>query len=226
MSFTFAPFAFALLQAIGIHAGVLGRDGLITRPNFVSKAVLGRLRTGIRALEAFLRRVLILMALEIEHDLVYVHQPENMARAKAVMPRMKTYSLAIYPAGDRAGYSDNGQKFFDQSTCANTLEWDRDTAIRGPVLVPIGCWLERLDHLHALAKDPIAKARRLAFSLARSRHGLLMAPDENPRMLRRWGTEASAIHDAMAYQIMQKSRSRPPPLPPPRRGLKPTITLL
>ena len=88
MSFTFAPFAFALLQAMGIHAGVLVRDGLIMRPNFVSKAVLGRLRTGIRALEAFLRRILILMALEIEHDLVYVHQPENMARAKAVMPRI------------------------------------------------------------------------------------------------------------------------------------------
>jgi hypothetical protein len=60
MTFSLAPYAYARVLAAGIRDRVVARDGLILLPSFVSKAVLGHLRTGIRALEAFLRRRLIL----------------------------------------------------------------------------------------------------------------------------------------------------------------------
>jgi hypothetical protein len=221
MSFALASFTFALLQALGIHARVMGRDGLILRPRFVTKAIAARLRTGVRALEAYLRRVLVLMALEMEHELVAVHRPENLKRAKAKKPRLKTYSLRVYPPD-----TDGGQAYFERCLFQDyKVRTQVHDATCPPVTVPIERWLDRLDHLHALAKDPAAKARRLAYTLARCRHGILMAPDERDRKLRRWGLEASAIYDAMAMQIMTKSRARPPPLPPPWRGPKPTITV-
>lgn len=222
MTFALASFAVALLQALGIHARVMARDGLICRPAFASKAVLARLRTGVRALEAFLRRVLILMALEMEHDLVAVDRPENLARAKTLPPRAHKPVFVIYPAFYDAAPTDFADKFSDKKTGTDASICHRDAITSPPPAVPIGNWLDRLDLLHAITNDPIAKARRLAFSLARSRHGILMAPPEHPRRLRRWGTEPSAIYDAMGFQIMQKSRSRPPP---PRRGPKPMITV-
>lgn len=219
MSSGLTSFAFALLQALDIYTRVMARDGLFQRPEFVSRAIAGRLRAGVRVLEAYLRRVLVLIALELEHELVAVWRPENLARAKASLPRLKNYSLRIYPADKYAG-SPNFQNQYSHGPSASI------DASSPPIVVPIRHWLDRLEHLHTIAKDPTAKARRLAYNLARSRHGILMAPDEPPRKLHRWSREAAALYDAMAHQIMTKSRARPPPLPPPRRGPKPTITII
>ncbi len=221
MSLSLAPFVFALSQAVQLHARVIGNSDLMGRPGFVRKAVAARLRAGVRALEAFLRRVLILMALEIEPNLVALVWPENLARAKVRKVSLKNPSLRIYPNADRPQAYDFEQRF--DASCTSDLP--SHAAALAPVTVPIGRWLAQLDYLHAVIKDPIAKARRLAFSLARQRHGLLMAPYQNPRVMRGQGTECTAIFSAMAFQIMGKSRSRPPPLPPPRRGPKPMITV-
>lgn len=221
MSFSLAPFAFALLQALELYTRVMARDGLTLRPRFASKAISARLRVGVAALEAYLRRVLILMALEIEHELVAVVWPENLARAKAKLPRVKAFSLRIYPTDTNAG----PPHFEPVYSYENATSVDNHDATRPSIVVPIGHWLDRLDYLYALAKAPTAKARRLAFSLARSHHGILMAPYVPPRRLHHWGREVSALSDAMAFQIMTKSRLRPPPLPPPRRGPKPMITV-
>lgn len=218
MSFSLATFTFALLQALGLHARVMARDGLTLRPQFVSKAIAGRLAAGIRAMEAYLRRVLILMALEMEHELIAIERPENLARAKAKLPRVPKYAFKIYPADGPARQADFEHRL------AQGRKTIRDVTTP-PIVVPIGALMDRLDHLYALAKDPCAKARRLAFTLARSRHGILMAPHVPPRRLHRWGLEVSALSDAMAMQIITKSRSRPPPLPPPKRGPKPMITV-
>jgi hypothetical protein len=208
MSFSLAPFAFALLQALQLYARIMARDGLMARPDFVCKAVAKRLAAGVRALEAYLRRVLILMALEIEPGLAPVQRPENLARTKARVGRVRKPLLRIYP----------GKSQFD-------FDCGKSCVSRPFVeVVSIDHLMARLDNLEAIANDPVAKAQRLAFTLARRRHGLLIAPPAHPRLLRRWGSEISAIHDAMAYQIMQKSKTRPPPLPPPRRG-KPMITV-
>jgi hypothetical protein len=225
MSFNLATHIFALGQAVQLHARAIGKSELMGRPEFVRQAVAARLRAGVRALEAFLRRLLILMALEIEPDLIAVVRPENLARAKArKMPRAKKPFLQIYPMPDRPYSFDFGSMFgVLRAPCASDIH--SHAAILPPVTVPIGRWLEQLDYLHDIIKDPFAKARRLAFSLARQRHGLLMAPPQHPRVMRGQGTEATAIYDAMAFQIMAKSRSRPPPLPPPWRGPKPMITV-
>lgn len=222
MSFSLAPFIFALSQASQLRARVIGASELMGRPAFVRKAVAARLRQGVRALEAFLRRILILMALDIEPDLVAQIQPENLARAKGRKVRARKVFLRIFPTPNGAHTFDFKQRF--GAPCASGLP--SHAAALPPVTVPIGHWLQQLDYLQTIITDPIARARRLAFTLARSRHGLLMAPHQHPRVMRGCGTEPNAIYDAMAFQIMQKSRSRPPPLPPPRRWPKPMITVL
>jgi hypothetical protein len=222
MSFSLAPFTFALSQASHLRTRVIGASELMGRPAFVRKAVAARLRKGVRALEAFLRRILILMALDIEPDLVARLQRENLARAKERKVRARTAFLRIFPTPDGAHTFDFKQRF--GALCASDLF--PYAAALPPQTVPIGRWLVQLDHLQTIIGDPIAKARRLAFSLARRRHGLLMAPPQHPRVMAGCGTEPNAMYDAMAFQIMQKSRSRPPPLPPPRRWPKPMITCL
>jgi hypothetical protein len=64
MSFSLAPFTFALSQASYLRDRVLGASELLERVAFVRAALAARLRKGVRALEAFLRRILILMALD------------------------------------------------------------------------------------------------------------------------------------------------------------------
>ena len=222
MSFSLAPFIFALSQASYLRDRVLGVSELFGRPACVRKAVAARLRKGVRALEAFLRRILMLMALDIEPDLVAELQVENLARAKERAVRARKAFLRIFPTPNGAQTFDFKQRF--GAPCASELA--PHAAALPPVTVPIGHWLRQLDYLQTIITDPVAKAKRLAFSLARRHHGLLMAPDQHRRVMRGFGTEPNAIFAAMAFQIMQKSRSRPPPLPPPRRWPKPMITRL
>jgi len=222
MSFSLAPFVFALSQASYLRDRVLGVSELLGRPALVRKAVAARLRSGVRALQAFLRRILILMALDMEPDLVAKDQTENLARAKGKKVRVNRPFLRIFPAPQKGRRLD----FKPQFGAPRPSEPSPYAAALPPVTVPIGRWWRQLDYLQTIIHDPVAKARRLAFSLARCHPGLLMAPDQNRRVMRGCGTEPTSLFDAMAFQILQKSRSRPPPLPPPRRWPKPMITLL
>jgi hypothetical protein len=234
MSFNLAPHAVALSVAAQMSARVMGKSELMGRPQFVIKAVAARLRIGVRAVEAFLRRILILMALEMEPDLVFVLKPENMARKKEsdrLKLRAKKPYFRVYTMPDKPYYFDFDAKFpkaleLYQPHDFHTTDADTHAAAREPVKVDIANWLARLDQLQDIALNPIAKARRLARSLAKTRPGILRGPPQHHRVMRRQGTEAEAIYDAMAYQIMQRSRTRPPPLPSPRRGPKPSVTLL
>jgi hypothetical protein len=162
------------------------------------------------------------MALDIEPDLVAVIQSENLARAKERKVRTKKAFLRIFLTPGRAHTFD----FKQRSGAPRTSELSSHAATLTPVTLPIGHWWRQLDYLQTITNDPVAKARHLAFCLARRHHGLLMAPDQNRRVMRGCGTEPTSLFDAMAFQIMQKSRSRPPPLPPPRRWPKPMITIL
>ncbi|MEO0983092.1 MAG: hypothetical protein AAFX03_10620, partial [Pseudomonadota bacterium] len=54
---------------IALWSNVLTRDDAHLAPKVITKAAAKRLRRGIRALEAFVRRVLILLALELEPGL-------------------------------------------------------------------------------------------------------------------------------------------------------------
>jgi hypothetical protein len=66
----FASFAFLIATAQSLVAAVMTRDNLHLRPTLARQAVAARLRSGIIVLRAFLRRLIILMALELEWTLV------------------------------------------------------------------------------------------------------------------------------------------------------------
>ena len=201
MSFSPASFVFPLSQAVKLHAPVIGQSALLGRPEFVIKAVAARLRIGVRALEAFLRRLLILMALEMEHDLVFVARPENLARAKPPKLRAKMPLLAIYPMPDRPYYFDFEHQLNTSRALKAMSNARTHAAAVPPVLVPTHRWLAQLDYLETIAKDPIAKAQRLAFSLARRRHGLLMAPPAHPRVMQ------GKVQNAPPFMIQWRLKS-------------------
>jgi hypothetical protein len=94
-----------------------------------------------------------------------------------------------------------------------------------PVYVDMAGLYAQLDFLSGIAANPLAKAKRLAFHLARKRHGLFMAPSGPWRIAGRWGTQVSTYFELMAGDIITKSRNRPPPLPPPRTHW-PTVSVL
>jgi hypothetical protein len=81
----------------------------------------------------------------------------------------------------------------------------------------------KLDYLSKLAANPLSKAKRMAFHLARTYEGIIIAPKGPKRIADYWGTQVRAFYDAIAMSIMTQSRTRPPPLPPPRTCW-PTIT--
>jgi hypothetical protein len=79
--------------------------------------------------------------------------------------------------------------------------------------------------LSKIADNPYPKAKRLAFHLARNREGLILAQEGPKRIAGRWGTEIRAYYDTMPALIVDQSKNRPPPLPPPRNHW-PMITAL
>ena len=222
MPFDFTPHKYVLTQAMAIHGRVLGKDGLMYRPRLGTKAVAARLKTGLRALAAFLRRILILMALQMEPDLVHIQRPEPLPRRKGKKVfRVPGFRFQIYMTEHYGPLPD----FFDPSPW-DVPRYKAQIVRQHHTEVPLAALFHQLDQLCAIAKDPLAKARRLAFALARSKRGLLFPPPDNNVTMRRWGLEPSALYDAMGFKINENSRTRPPPLPPVRRGPKPSITRL
>ena len=97
----------------------------------------------------------------------------------------------------------NGDRFGGNATRSNAQQ-----VLAAPLLA-------RLFELCRLIEDPQARARRLAFHLARRRPGPLLAPDlATSRMPARFGTEISALYAGFASAIARLSQARPPPLGP------------
>jgi hypothetical protein len=209
-----STFAFLIATAQSLVAAVTTRDNLHLRPAVARKAVAARLRSGMILLRAFLRRLIIL-----EWTLVDVRGPMKRPHKR------KSKSLA--------GFSLQGLDAQSVSPWLNADGPDFKPVIKienahrhyGPVDVNMAKLYAQLDFLSKIAANPIAKAKRLAFHLARSHHGIIMAPAGPKRIAGRWGTQVSASYDAIAGDIMTKSRNRPPPLAPPRTHW-PTITAL
>jgi hypothetical protein len=70
-----STFAFLITTAQSLVAAVTTRDNLHLRPALARKAVAARLRSGMILLRAFLRRLIILMALEMEWHLIDTRGP-------------------------------------------------------------------------------------------------------------------------------------------------------
>lgn len=201
---------FAQRQGDLLVARVLSRDNIHLAPKALHRAAITRLRQGIRALEAFLRRLLVLMALELEPKLKpnQTERPITTNRAKS---DGKSHSFPIF-IGERAPpdiISDPWAK-----TAARHREYGQ--------MVPAGSLIAHFHYLKALLEQPEKRARHLAFQLARRRPGLVIPPGVNQKGVpNRYGTEVSALYDAMAQGIWNAGRARPPPIgpvpkPPPR----------
>jgi hypothetical protein len=196
---------------------VVMRDDAYLRPAFASQAMAKRLATGLRHVEAYLRRVLLIMALELEPTLVDVQRPlcrtpacKAKAKAKAaphfcILPKAPPPSYALLQAFEQRKERLEGHGIGD------------------PQPVDMARLYQRLNHLAIIIGDPLKRAQRLAFYLARKKPGPFFAPNSMLRPPGVWGTEARASFDALAYDIITRSKNRSPPLPPPQRA-PPNVT--
>lgn len=211
-----ASFAFLIATAQSLAAVVNTRDNVHLRQPMARKAVAVRFASGLRLLRAFLRRLIILIALELEWGLIdrrgAMKRPHGRKTAsscaKFTLKGLDTHKPSPWLNGDGPDFpTKDGQAQADST----------------PVPVNMARLYEEFEFLSGIAANPIAKAKRLAFVLARKHQGIIIAPEGPQRIAGRWGTQVRASYDAMAGSIMNQSRNRPPPLPPPRTHW-PTIT--
>ena len=199
-------------------AMVWTRDDLHLRPDFATRAVAERMRQGIRLVEAYLRRLLLIMALELEQTLVDPPKPPlGRPHGKPVPvrpPRFVVQDLRYSPFTGQVA-----------ATLEQARQARRDRPRHPPQPVPMACLYQRLVFLAGIAANPLKRATRLAWHLARSHEGLLLAPDHALRIPGRWGTEVSMTFRLMGHDVLALSRKRPPMLEP-RRWYGPSITAL
>jgi hypothetical protein len=215
-----ASFAFLIATAQSLVAAVTTRDNLHLRPPMSYKAVAVRLVSGMRVLRAFLRRLIILIALDMEWRLVDTRGAMKRPHKRKSKTSCAKLSLQGLDPDKPSPWLNGGSPQFKP-----VLKTDFTQADSTPVPIDMAKLYAQLEFLARIAADPTAKAKRLAFHLARNRPGIIMAPEGPQRIAGRWGTEVRASYDAMAGSIMTVSRTRPPPLPPPRTHW-PTITAL
>jgi hypothetical protein len=200
-----ATFAILIATAQSLVAAVTTRDDLHLRPALASKTVAARLVSGLRVLRAFLRRLIILIALEMEWTLVDARGPMQRPHGRKAAASSTRFAL----------------NYFGTYKAGPWLAGDRARR-KPPAPVHMGTLYAQLDYLAQIASNPVARAKRLAFHLARDHEGMIIAPEASRRIAGRWGTQVRASFDAMAAAILTKSRDRPPPLSP-RRTHWPTI---
>jgi hypothetical protein len=219
-----ASFAFLITTAQSLAAAVNTRDSLHLRPQTARKAVAARLASGLRVLRAFVRRLIILMALELEWGLVDKRAEMKRPHKRKSKPTLNISLKALDAQGPSPWLNGDGPQF--QPAIKNDHTQGHGSQGYGtPVDIDMTKLYAQLDFLSKIAANPAAKAQRMAFHLARTYEGIIMAPQGPARIAGRWGTQVSASFDAMAGAIITKSRKRPPPLMPLRTHW-PTINAL
>jgi hypothetical protein len=199
---------FLLVTVRALLDGVRVRDNVyLLRPAFGSRHMAGRLARGLAFVEAYLRRVLLIMALELEPTLVDVRGPMKRPHGRKGKG-ISAPHFCIFPKEEPPS-----------EVLLYALEQRKDIHARNgpPPPVAMGRLYQRLDQLCAIVADPLVRAKRLAFYLARNREGRIFAPDPMVRPPGYWSSEAKASFYSLAFDIENRSRTRPPPLPPPRR---------
>lgn len=188
-------------QGLLLHAGVLTRDNAHLGPRVLSRAAAARLRQGLRRIEAWLRRVILLLALALEPGLK-PRGGETVLAARPRRPRFGQWRFRVLTGGaPPPGHAG----FWPETAGAGAM------GMRG---LPVAAMplLARLAALKALIEAPEARARRLAWLLARRKPGLLLAPGKASDIPGHCGTEISSLYAALAPAIITASRARPPPL--------------
>jgi hypothetical protein len=214
-----AAFAFLIATSQSLVAAVTTRDNLHLRPALARKAVAARLRSGMIVLRAFLRRLIILMALDLEWGLVEARG--EMKRPHGRKSKASAgFSLKGLDDAKASAWLDGAWPQFKPVVKIANAHWHN-----APVEIDMAKLYAQLDFLAKIAANPTAKAKRLAFHLARTYQGMIIAPQGPKRLAGRWGTEVRACFDAMHASILTTSRKRPPALDPPRTHW-PMITAL
>jgi hypothetical protein len=211
-----ASFTMLIATAKLLADAVWVRDNLHLRPPVATKAVAARLVTGLILLRAYVRRLIILTALKLEWNLVDKRGPMKRPhgrKSKAICAKLSL--TCMDPDKPSPWLNSDGPQFKP----INKPNFDQ------PVPVNMAGFYAQLDFLARIAANPLAKAQRLAFHLARRYEGIIVAPLGPKRIAGRWGTQVSAFYTVLGHSILEQSRTRPPPLPPPRTHW-PTITAL
>ncbi|MEM1087134.1 MAG: hypothetical protein AAGH90_05345 [Pseudomonadota bacterium] len=198
---------------------VLARDNLHLAPALISKAAARRVRQGIKAIEAYLRRFLLMLALQIEPELA----AEN--RARPIYGRKGPREVATRPVLSLKAFPKEGIDFALSRKILDLQAVNRGSGSVHPTPIPARPYLAKLAALRELMNDPYARARRLAWHLARRRPGVLFAPGAQDAVRNRHGTEFSALYASMTAGILTQSRARPPPLGPASKP-SPRISVL
>jgi hypothetical protein len=215
------PTSFAMLIATAkmMVDMVTTRDNLHLRPHVVRKAIARRLAGGLAVLRTFLRRLIILIALDLEWGLVDKRGPMKRPHKSKAKPGLKFHlPLLDSQKGGHWLYDHNPDNY-------PSTKSSHEEGTNPAVYVDLAKLYAKLDFLARVAADPFPKARRLAYHLARNHHSMILAREGPERIAGRWGTQVRAYYDNLPAMILEASRNRPPPLPPPRTHW-PTITAL
>jgi hypothetical protein len=211
-----ASFAILIATAQSLADAVWVRDNVYLRPPLARKAVAARLASGMIVLRAYLRRLILLIALKLEWDLVDERGVMKRPHGRKMTPVSAKLSLTCLDCDKPSPWLNS-----DGPTFKPAIKSDGRNALP----IDMTALYAQLDFLAGIAANPLEKAKRLAFHLARRHQGIIVAPIGPKRIAGRWGTQISATYDAIGYSVLAQSRERPPPLPP-RRTYWPTITAL
>jgi hypothetical protein len=219
MNPTATNFTRLIATAQSLAAMVNTRDDLHLRPEFARKSVAGRLVNGLIVLKTFLRRLIILIALDLEWGLVDTRGEMKRPHKRKSKPS-DGFHLPLLDAHKGGHWLNNhNPDHYLRAKSQNAY------GTNPPVYINMARLYAQLAFLSKIADNPYQKAKRLAFHLARNRPGPILALEGPKRIAGRWGTEIRAYCDSMPALIVDKSRNRPPPLPPPRNHW-PMITAL
>jgi hypothetical protein len=210
-------FAILIATAQSLVAMVNTRDDLHLRPECARQSVAARLKTGLIVLKTFLRRLIILIALDLEWGLVdkrgpmkRPHKRKSIASVGFHLPTLDSTKVSPWLKAVPPNFNPRVKSQNEHGT-------------NPAVEVDMARLYAQLAFLAKIAENPYPKAQRLAFHLARTCEGPILALEGPKRIAGRWGTQVRTYYDWLPALIVDKSRSRPPPLPPPRTHW-PTIT--
>jgi hypothetical protein len=202
---------------VGIPGWLAGAHNGIW-PKMASRNVARRFRSALNLVEAYLRRLLLLMALRLEPTLV-----DNRRPLKRVKDRKRRLKKPVRFPVQFVPYRPLTDKVLYAFDFAQKLRRERPR--RPPALVSMLALYRRLDWLTAVAADPLARATRLAYNLARRRPGPIVAPDQKLRLPQRYGTPISMTFNALNTCVLETSRTRPPPQAP-QQWYGPSVTVI
>jgi hypothetical protein len=205
--------------AQSLAAMVNTRDNLHLRPETARQSVAGRMKAGLNVLKTFLRRLIILIALELEWGLVDQRRPMKRPHGRKAKPGLK-FHLPLLDAQTGGDWlHDHDPDHYPRAKSQNAYRTNP------AVYVDMARLYAYLAFLSKIADNPYPKAKRLAYHLGRNRPGYIVSREGPERIAGRWGTEIRAYYDSLPALIIDQSRNRPPPLPPPRNHW-PMITVL